>query len=77
MSSAQKGLFGLHILNHSLLREVKAKTQIGQEPRGRSWCRGQGAAYWLTTHGCFHIQDHKHGNDITHNGLDLLQSITN
>ena len=36
------GRKGLHILSHSLLGEAQVRTQIEQEPAGRSWCRGHG-----------------------------------
>ena len=35
-----KGLFGLHFYHCSSQKEVRTGTQAGQEPGGRSWCRG-------------------------------------
>jgi hypothetical protein len=37
-----KGLFGLHILNHSQWRKTKTGTQTWQQPGGRSWCGSHG-----------------------------------
>ena len=47
-----QGLFGLHF-HIQLLKEIRAGTQTGQEPGGRSLCRGHEGA--LTTHGLLNL----------------------
>jgi hypothetical protein len=52
-----KGLFGLCFLNHSQLREVKARIQTEQELMQKPW---RSVVYWfalvMACSACFHIE---------------------
>ena len=58
----RKGFIWLTPPHRSLsLKEVRAGTQTGQEPRDRNWCSRpwRGAAYWLAHRGLFNLLSYR------------------
>jgi hypothetical protein len=73
----EKVYFDLQL--ETIIKEVRAGTQTGQEPRCTSGCRGHGGVFLtglLNLHS-YRTQDHQPRGGTTHNGLYPPISITN
>ena len=51
----RKNLFGFHTVCSPTLKEIRAGTQAGQEPGGRSSCRGHGGWCLLACSYCYSV----------------------
>jgi hypothetical protein len=59
----KEGFIWFTVPHHSSsLEEAREETQTGQEPGGRSWCRGHEEVlltYWLVPHGLLNLLSYR------------------